>query len=51
MNCLTITDRKKGIVIRGGESISSQEVERMLATHPAARDVAVVAQPDARYGI
>jgi acyl-CoA synthetase (AMP-forming)/AMP-acid ligase II len=49
-NCLTLTDRKKDIVIRGGENISSQEVERVLATHPAVQDVAVVAQPDARYG-
>ena len=49
-NCLTITDRKKDIVIRGGENISSQEVERVLATHPAVRDVAVVAQHDAHYG-
>jgi acyl-CoA synthetase (AMP-forming)/AMP-acid ligase II len=48
--CLTITDRKKDIVIRGGENISSLEVERVLAAHPAVRDVAVVAQPDARYG-
>jgi acyl-CoA synthetase (AMP-forming)/AMP-acid ligase II len=49
-NCLTLTDRKKDIVIRGGENISSQEVERVLATHPAVQDVAVVAQPDARHG-
>ena len=48
--CLTITDRKKDIVIRGGENISSQEVERVLASHPAVRDVAVVAMPDPRYG-
>ena len=48
--CLSITDRKKDIVIRGGENISSQEVERVLATHPAVRDVAVVAMPDSRYG-
>ncbi|ROZ69166.1 AMP-binding protein [Ramlibacter sp. WS9] len=48
--CLSITDRKKDIVIRGGENISSQEVERVLATHPAVRDVAVVAMPDVRYG-
>jgi len=48
--CLTITDRKKDIVIRGGENISSQEVERVLAAHPAVREVAVVAMPDARYG-
>lgn len=37
-------------MIRGGENISSLEVERVLATHPAVRDVAVVARPDARYG-
>ena len=49
-NCLTLTDRKKDIVIRGGENISSLEVERVLATHGAVRDVAVVAEPDARYG-
>jgi acyl-CoA synthetase (AMP-forming)/AMP-acid ligase II len=49
-NCLTITDRKKDIVIRGGENISSQEVERVLATYHAIRDVAVVAQHDSRYG-
>jgi len=48
--CLSITDRRKDIIIRGGENISSQEVERVLATHPAVRDVAVVAMPDARYG-
>ncbi len=49
-NCLTLTDRKKDIVIRGGENISSQEVERVLATHRSVKDVAVVAEPDARYG-
>jgi acyl-CoA synthetase len=49
-NCLTLTDRKKDIVIRGGENISSREVERVLALHQAVRDVAVVAEPDARYG-
>ena len=47
---LTISDRRKDIIIRGGENISSQEVERVLATHPAVQDVAVVAMPDPRYG-
>ncbi|WP_280155400.1 AMP-binding protein [Piscinibacter sp. XHJ-5] len=47
---LTITDRRKDIIIRGGENISSQEVERLLATHPAVQDLAVVAMPDACYG-
>jgi len=49
-NCLTLTDRKKDIVIRGGENISSLEVERVLTSHPAVQDVAVVAQPDPRHG-
>ena len=47
---LTITDRKKDIIIRGGENISSKEVEDLLALHPAVQEVAVVAEPDARYG-
>jgi acyl-CoA synthetase (AMP-forming)/AMP-acid ligase II len=47
---LSITDRKKDIVIRGGENISSQEVERTLATHAAVLDCAVVAMPDERLG-
>jgi acyl-CoA synthetase len=49
-NCLTLTDRKKDIVIRGGENISSLEVERVLASHPGVLDAAVVAAPDPRYG-
>jgi acyl-CoA synthetase len=48
--CLTITDRKKDIVIRGGENISSQEVERIISRLAAVLDVAVVGMPDARYG-
>jgi acyl-CoA synthetase (AMP-forming)/AMP-acid ligase II len=47
---LTITDRKKDIIIRGGENISSQEVEAVLVRHPAVADAAVVAVPDERYG-
>jgi non-ribosomal peptide synthetase component E (peptide arylation enzyme) len=47
---LTITDRRKDIIIRGGENISSQEVENILLRHPAVSDVAVVAMPDAAYG-
>jgi acyl-CoA synthetase (AMP-forming)/AMP-acid ligase II len=47
---LTITDRKKDIIIRGGENISSKEVEDVLARHPAVGEVAVVATPDPRYG-
>ena len=47
---LAITDRKKDIIIRGGENISSKEVEDILARHRAVQEVAVVASPDPRYG-
>jgi cyclohexanecarboxylate-CoA ligase len=47
---LTITDRKKDIIIRGGENISSKEVEDVLAEHPAVAEVAVIGVPDERYG-
>lgn len=47
---LLITDRKKDIIIRGGENISSREVEDLLLRHPAIADAAVVAAPDARMG-
>jgi len=47
---LTITDRKKDIIIRGGENISSVEVEETLARHPAVRAAAAVAMPDRIYG-
>ena len=47
---LTITDRKKDIIIRGGENISSVEVEILLERLPSVRDAAVVAMPDAVYG-
>lgn len=47
---LTITDRLKDIIVRGGENISSKEVEDLLATHPAVAEAAAVARPDERYG-
>jgi acyl-CoA synthetase len=47
---LLITDRKKDIIIRGGENISSKEVEAVLLGHPAVADVAVVAAKDDRMG-
>jgi acyl-CoA synthetase (AMP-forming)/AMP-acid ligase II len=47
---LTITDRKKDIIIRGGENISSKEVEDVLATHPAVFESAVTALPDEVMG-
>jgi acyl-CoA synthetase (AMP-forming)/AMP-acid ligase II len=47
---LTVTDRRKDIIIRGGENIASKEVEDVLATHPAVAESAVVGAPDPRYG-
>lgn len=47
---LIITDRKKDIIIRGGENISSKEVEELLLQHPAIADAAAVAAPDDRMG-
>ena len=45
---LTVTDRKKDIIKRGGGNISSKEVEDYLAGHPAVSEAAVVAAPDER---
>jgi fatty-acyl-CoA synthase len=45
-----IRDRSKDVIISGGENISSLEVEDALYRHPAVVAVAVVAQPDARWG-
>jgi acyl-CoA synthetase (AMP-forming)/AMP-acid ligase II len=47
---LTITDRKKDIIIRAGENISSKQVEDYVMTHPAVREAAVVAERDHRTG-
>jgi len=47
---LLITDRKKDIIIRGGENISSKEVEAVLLRLDGVADAAVVAAPDDRMG-
>jgi len=47
---LTIVDRKKDIIIRGGENVSALEVEEQLLRMPGVAEVAVVAAPDARLG-
>jgi acyl-CoA synthetase (AMP-forming)/AMP-acid ligase II len=47
---LTLTDRVKDIIIRGGENISAAEVEGALQRLPGVAEVAVVAAPDARLG-
>jgi len=45
-----IVDRKKDIIISGGENISSLEVERAIAAHPAVFECAVVSAPDDQWG-
>ena len=47
---LTIVGRKKDIIIRAGENIAAAEVERIVESHPAVREAAAVAEPDARLG-
>lgn len=47
---ITIADRKKDIIIRGGENVSAAEVEEVLVRMPGVAEVAVVAAPDARLG-
>jgi acyl-CoA synthetase (AMP-forming)/AMP-acid ligase II len=47
---VTITDRKKDIIIRGGANISAAEIEELLAAMPGVTEVAVVAAPDPRLG-
>lgn len=47
---LTITDRKKDIIIRGGENISSKEVEDILSSAPGVVESAVTAMPDPEMG-
>jgi acyl-CoA synthetase (AMP-forming)/AMP-acid ligase II len=47
---LTISDRKKDVIITGGENVSSIEVEDVLFSHPAVSEVAVIGVPDAKWG-
>ncbi len=47
---LTIVDRIKDMIIRGGENIYPKEIETVLHTHPAVLDAAVVGAPHPTYG-
>ncbi len=49
-NYIQIVDRKKDIIISGGENISSIEVERAIFAHPAVLECAVVSAPDPQWG-
>jgi long-chain acyl-CoA synthetase len=47
---ITIVDRKKDMVLRGGYNVYPREVEEVLLRHPGIGQVAVIAVPDAEYG-
>lgn len=46
---LYIVDRKKDMIVSGGENIASKEVEEVLRRHPGVRDCAVIGLPDAQW--
>jgi fatty-acyl-CoA synthase len=47
---MTLVDRKKDMIITGGENVYPIEVEQVLCRHPAVREVAVVGVPHGRWG-
>ena len=47
---IRLLDRKKNMIITGGENVYPTEVEKALAAHQAVRDVAVIGVPDAKWG-
>lgn len=47
---LTISDRKKDVIITGGENVSSIEVEDVIFSHPAVAEVAVIGVPSEKWG-
>jgi long-chain acyl-CoA synthetase len=47
---LTLVDRIKDMIIRGGENLYPKEIESVLHRHPAVLEAAVVGRPDPRYG-
>lgn len=48
--CLFLVDRKKDMIISGGENIYSREVENAVQSHAAVQECAVVGVPDAKWG-
>jgi fatty-acyl-CoA synthase len=49
-NYLSISDRKKDVIISGGENVSSIEVEDAIFQHPDVTEVAVIGVPDEKWG-
>ena len=49
-NYVTISDRKKDVIISGGENVSSIEVEDAIFSHPEVSEVAVIGIPDEKWG-
>ena len=47
---MTIVDRKKDMIISGGENVYSTEVENVLFCHPQVREAAVFGVPDSQWG-
>ena len=47
---LYVVDRKKNMYISGGENVYPAEVERLLLTHPAVKEAAVIGVPDEKWG-
>jgi fatty-acyl-CoA synthase len=47
---LSLTDRKKDVIVTGGENVSSQQVEAVLHRHPDVMDAAVIGVPHERWG-
>ena len=47
---LYIVDRKKDMIVSGGENVASREVEEILRGHPAVKDCAVIGLPDTKWG-
>ena len=47
---VTISDRKKDVIISGGENVSSIEVEDAIFSHPEVNEVAVIGVPDEKWG-
>ena len=46
----TIHDRRRNLIVSGGENVYPAEIERVLREHPAVREAAVVGEPDPRWG-